>query len=128
MAMRALSPLSWPSRVAGHEPADVVVVLGRVRARRRGIDAEDAEAVADRDAGGDEEEVVGEPGVVPVLLPVEVVVEDEGAHDDGLPRPRRHLERDAGEVERLVVALTRLGGPELGEHVLPGVRPGRRPR
>lgn len=81
---------------ARDEVADVVVV-GGVDALAW-IDAQHAEAVADGEAGGDDEEVVGEARVVPVFGAVVEVVDDQCGHDDRLAGAGGHLEGEAGQV------------------------------
>src|SRR5439155_26632800 len=67
----------------------VVVRVGR---------EQDAEAVADGDAGRDDEEGVGEPLVVRVAALVEHLPGDEHGHHDRLAAAGRHLARDAEQV------------------------------
>jgi len=78
----------------------LVVVVGVVGRE------EDPEPVADGDAGGDDEEPVGEPGVSRRERLVGRLPGDEHGHDDRLARARRHLEPDAGQAV--------IGGPVLG--------------
>ncbi|VTU00857.1 unnamed protein product [Gemmataceae bacterium] len=81
----------------GHDVEPAVVVRGVGREQH-------AEPVADRDARGDDEEGVGEPLVVRVPPLVQHLPRDEHGHDDGLPAPRRHLERHAEQVGARVAA------------------------
>ena len=116
-------PLGQPARVAllaeleGVEVGDddlrraqVAAVLGRddvefpvvvVRVGRQ----QDAEPVADGDAGGDDEEGVGEPVVVRVAALVEHLPRDEHGHDDRLAAAGRHLARDAEQLGPGLVGL-----------------------
>lgn len=68
----------------------VVSVLGVVG-------QEHPEPVADRDAGNDDEERVGEPAIFRVGDLVQGVPGDEHGHDDRLARAGWHLHRNAVE-------------------------------
>src|SRR6185437_13739065 len=57
-----------------------------------------AESVANRDARRNQEKVVGEADIVPILSTIEIMVSDERTHDDGLARTRRHLECNAWKI------------------------------
>jgi hypothetical protein len=65
---------------------------------------QDIEAVADGDAGGEDQEVIDVAGVVAVFAPVEVVVEDQAGHDHGLAAAGGHLEGHPGQMAGGVVA------------------------
>jgi hypothetical protein len=84
-----------------HQRALLVVVAGGGGRRVALVRQKDIEPVADGDAGGDDQEVVGVAGVVAVFAPVEVVVEDQAGHDDGLAAAGGHLEGDAGQLAGL---------------------------
>jgi len=78
------------ARVFGDEVELAVVVVGIVG-------EQDAEAVADGNAGGDDEERVGEAVVLRVGQLVEGVPGDEHGHDDGLAAAGGHFEGHAEE-------------------------------
>ncbi len=83
--------------VRGQEVALLVVVASKVR-------AQDLQAVADRDAGRDDEERVRESLVLGVGELVERLPGDEHRHDHSLAGTGRHLEGDP--VEPWVADLT----------------------
>jgi len=78
------------------EVALAVVVVGV-------LGEQDAEAVADRDAGRDDKEGVGEPRVLAVGRLVERLPGDEHRHHHRLARPGGHLVRHAEEARVRVV-------------------------
>jgi len=73
---------------------DVEFAVVAVRVGRK----QDAQPVADRDAGRDDEEGVGEPPVVGVSPLVEHLPGDQHGHHDRLAAAGRHLARDAEQV------------------------------
>jgi hypothetical protein len=77
--------------MAGQDIPLAVVVVRVVRQKH-------AQPVADRDAGSDDEEGVGELGVLGVGELVERLPRDEHGHHDGLSGAGGHLERDAGQT------------------------------
>ncbi len=86
--LRSLEPLE---QLAGEEVPFAVVV-------RRVIGQEDAQAVADRDAGTDEEKGVAETRILRIGQLVERLPGDEHPHDDRLAGAGGHLEGDAKQV------------------------------
>ena len=96
--------------VGRDDVALAVVVLRVVRQQH-------AQPVADGDAGRDDQEGVGEAGVLRVGALVERVPGDEHGHDDGLAGAGGHLERHArqagvrGVVRRREVAFSIQASP-----------------
>ena len=76
----------------GRDDVALAVVVLRV------VGQQHAQPVADGDAGRDDEERVGEAGVLRVGELVERLPGDEHGHDDGLARAGRHLECSAGQA------------------------------
>ena len=76
----------------GGDEVEFAVVVRRLRGEQH------AQPVADGDARRDDEEGVGEAGVLGVAPLVERLPGDDHRHDDRLARPRRHLARQAEEV------------------------------
>ena len=113
-------------QVGGDEAAELVVVL-------LVLGEQDTEPVPDRQAGGNDEEPLGEARVVRLRDLVERLPGDEHRHHDGLARAGRHLQRDPVQAEvargvRLVelvadpgvaVLLRRLGEVDRGLGGLP---------
>ena len=86
---------AWPRlsiQVGGDETAQLVVVLLVLR-------EQDAEPVPDRQAGGDDEEPLGEAHVVRLGHLVQRLPGDEHGHHDGLAGASRHLQRDPVQAE-----------------------------
>ena len=86
--------LAWPSclELLGRDDVALAVVVVRV------VRQQDAQPVADGDAGGDDQEGVGEAGVLRVGELVERLPGDEHGHDDRLAGAGGHLERDARQA------------------------------
>jgi hypothetical protein len=95
--------------IRGDEVALDVVVAGQVGEEHR-------QAVADRDARGDDEERVREAAVLRVGELVERVPRDEHRHNHGLARPCRHLVGDPVQagVLPLVLLAEAVLDPRLG--------------
>ena len=86
-----------------------------------GFDPQHAEAIANRDAGCDEEKIVGEARIAAIFLAVAEMVNDERAHHDGLAGAGGHLEGDAWEIVGRV-AVDSLSACEFTERVLSRIR------
>src|SRR5579871_943594 len=106
-------------QVAGHEFAAGVVAVGV-------IGLEDAEAVADGESGGDDQEAAGETGAAGAAQGVDGLPGDEHRHDGGFARASGKFEGDAEEsgiglmigvgqvIEESFAGLARVGG-DFGE-------------
>ena len=91
LVMRILAWPSWSMQLGRDDVALAVVVL-------RVVGQQHAQPVADGDAGRDDQEGVGEAGVLRVGELVERVPGDEHGHDDGLAGAGGHLEGRARQA------------------------------
>ena len=81
----------------GRDKKTRVVIVGGVEALAA-VNAEGPEPIANGDTGRNQKEIVGETDVVSVFEPIEEMIDDQGAHHDGLPRAGGHFEGDAGRL------------------------------
>ncbi len=100
---------SWEGRaqVGWHQAPEVVVVLVVGR-------EEHAQPVANRDAGRDDEEPVGETGVAGAEDLVRHLPGDQHRHHDGLAAAGGHLDADARQPAVVKGVLRRDAGAEVG--------------
>jgi len=105
-----------------YQRALLVVVAGGGGRRVALIRQEDIEAVADGDAGGEDQEVIDVAGIVAIFAPVEIVVEDQAGHDHGLAAAGGHLEGHPRQLAGGVVAGASLPLPQLVLEMRAGVR------
>ncbi len=101
----------------GQQIALAVVVLRFLRAVVAGVRDQYLEAVADGDAGRDDEKIIAIAGVVAVFAPIQVVVKNQAGHDHGFARACCHLEGEAWQLVGRVVAGSGLALAKLVEDV-----------
>ena len=107
---------------ARHKVALRVIVGALEFAGMRFIHEQHAQAVFDGDAGRDNEKIIREARVMAIFLPVEIMVQQQRGHHDGLARAGRHFEGDARQMLLRLVADAPLRLRDSAQNVLPDVR------
>src|SRR6266446_3042455 len=92
------------------------------------IDTQNGQPISNRNAGSDDEEVVGKPDVASVFLSIKKMVCNQGRHNNGLAGASSHFKGDPGQIFLDRMSLLKLTENKISGIGFPGdfIEPNRR--